>query len=145
MRRSERELYAHLPLTLYSFSRPTQLLLRSIAALHARHHNQAPPLCLCIVMDGHRRLAKNGQPINAGKPPPPPAALPKEKVASPMKGKWMSSTASRGLLDRLADFGYLPPSQTFFFPFLERLFIVAYTPLHQLFISFTWGSSSYTT
>jgi hypothetical protein len=44
-----------------------------------------------------------------------------------MKGKWMSSMTSNGLLDRLSDFGYLPPSPKFVLPLLERLFVVTYT------------------
>lgn len=35
----------------------------------------------------------------------------KEKVASKAKGKWMSSTATRGQLDRLSDAEYLLPSE----------------------------------
>lgn len=63
-------------------------------------------------MARHRCLRRDGQLMNAGKEVT--TEPPKMNVSSLTKGKWKTSTASRGLLDCLTKVGYLLPPQVAF-------------------------------
>lgn len=93
---------------LYALTSSASFFLAPCCSAALPHYNpNAPPQHHHATM-GKRRLM-NGEPVNTGK-----EVIAPKKVPSKTKGKRMSSTATGGQLERLANGGYLPqPIVTF--------------------------------